>query len=383
MADIPRERVIAPGLPWRTIGVGLVIIALLVGTFVVIGSRRPALPPPFGVAKAGLVAFSQDGDIFVADHLSGKATAIVTGGDDDSRPQWSLDGTRIAFTRRVPTAGAYQLYVVQPDGSGLTLVTPEPLQWIETYSFSPDGQAILIGGALRVVVDGIKTTDRSIFIAAADGSGLRTVDVGMIVMRPTYRPPTGQEITFVGAAHEGAYPGIYAVNADGSGLRTIVEPSKKTYVDGALWSPDGTRFAYHEWHNTPNLPARAHLVSADGPGDPVLESDGAWNVVLAWSNDSSRLAILRGYGGGMERARIVAVPVDGSGPSVELQDTGDPAALCCLAWAWAPDDSTILGALMDARGDLRAHVLWDPMTGEMTPAPWVANAPPSWQRLAP
>ena len=192
MADIPRERVGAPGLPWRTIGVGLLIMALLVGAFVVIGSRRPALPPPFGVAKAGLVAFSQDGDIFVADHQSGKTTAIVTGDDDDSNPQWSLDGTRIAFTRRVPTAGAYQLYVVQPDGSGLTLVTPKPLQTIKTYMFSPDGQAILIGGSSRVVVDGINTTDRSIFIAEADGSGLRTIDVGMIVTRPTYRPPTGR-----------------------------------------------------------------------------------------------------------------------------------------------------------------------------------------------
>ena len=76
-----------------------------------------------------------------------------------------------------------------------------------------------------------------------------------------------------------------------------------------------------------------------------------------------------------EGARIVAIPVDGSGPGVELQDTGDPSAQCCLAWAWAPDDSTILGAPIDTRGDPLDHVLWDPMTGEMTPAPWVANEP--------
>ena len=31
MADITRERVVAPGLPWRTLGIALVIIALLVG----------------------------------------------------------------------------------------------------------------------------------------------------------------------------------------------------------------------------------------------------------------------------------------------------------------------------------------------------------------
>ena len=110
--------------------------------------------------------------------------------------------------------------------------------------------------------------------------------------------------------------------------------------EGAYWSPDGTRLAYHKWHDDPDLTARTHLVLADGTGDTVLEPDSVWNAVFGWSNDGTRLAMVRGYNGGYDGARMVAIPVDGSGPGVEMQYAGDQNPECCAAWAWAPDDST-------------------------------------------
>ena len=65
----------------------------------VIGSRRN-VPAPFGPARNGLVAYAQDGDIYTADPVTGKAVAIVTGPETDLGPVCSLDGTRIAFERR-------------------------------------------------------------------------------------------------------------------------------------------------------------------------------------------------------------------------------------------------------------------------------------------
>jgi len=55
-------------VPWRTIGlIALLIVTLVAGVLVIAGTRRPALPPPFGVAGDGKVLYSFDGDIFVRD----------------------------------------------------------------------------------------------------------------------------------------------------------------------------------------------------------------------------------------------------------------------------------------------------------------------------
>ena len=228
MADITRERVAAPGLPWRAIGVALVIIALLVGAIVVVGSQRTGLPPPFGIAKTGLVAYSQDGDIFVADQLSGKTTAVVTGDSLDQDPRWSLDGTRIAFARKAADGGGWQAYAVRPDGQELVLLTPEPLLRIDGFSFSPDGGSVLIEGSAPVTMDDVSTTEQSIFIAASDGGGIHRINVGMQALEAAFLPPNGEEIVFVGAAYMNAKTGVYAVRVDGTGLRTIREPTAAT-----------------------------------------------------------------------------------------------------------------------------------------------------------
>ena len=102
MADIASRPAYMPRVSWRTIGVALVIIALLlvVGTVVFIGAQRPKLPPPFGTAANGLITYAKDGDVFTVDPLTGSTTAITTGPDTDIDPEFSLDGTRILFARQ-------------------------------------------------------------------------------------------------------------------------------------------------------------------------------------------------------------------------------------------------------------------------------------------
>jgi len=96
MADIATRSTLVPRLPWRTIGVALVIVALLaVAAFAVVGSRQTRLPPPFGNAGNGLVAYSSDGDIYTLDPRTGVAKAIVTGPEVDSQAEFSPDGTKL------------------------------------------------------------------------------------------------------------------------------------------------------------------------------------------------------------------------------------------------------------------------------------------------
>ena len=80
MADIASRPAYAPRLPWRAITVAFLIGALLLAvTVAYLGSRQTRVPPPFGLAENGLIAYSADGDIWTTDPLTGVTNAVVTG----------------------------------------------------------------------------------------------------------------------------------------------------------------------------------------------------------------------------------------------------------------------------------------------------------------
>ena len=380
MVDIARQPVIAPGIPWRSIGLGFLLVGLLlaaVAAFVV--GTRPNLPPPFGPARNGLVAYATDGDIYAVDPVTGAATAVVTGPETDLDPQWSLDGTRFAFERMVQgDSGPGLLYVARADGTDLTLMTPKPLAVIEGYAFSPDGLEILLSASPR----GIPT----IFIANSDGSGICELDVGMPATEPAWRPPDGAQIMFNSVGNiESGYNGLHAVNPDSGEVRTIIEPSIGRYRAQARWSPDGSQIVYYEWASSANITARTHIISADGTGDRMLAipPDAMWDAAQAWSNDGTRLIAIRGYTGGYEDVRAAVVPVDGSGLGIEVEYPGNINGECCSSWEWAPDDLSILGTPSDGAGRPLPQVLLDPVAGTSNTVPWTTVSHPTWQRLAP
>ncbi len=67
--------------------------------------------------------------------MTGRATAVVSGPERDLGPRFSRDGTTIAFERRLED-GTSQIYRVDADGGGLTLLNPEPI----TLTPSPNGE---------------------------------------------------------------------------------------------------------------------------------------------------------------------------------------------------------------------------------------------------
>jgi Tol biopolymer transport system component len=386
MVDIARQPVVAPPIPWRTIGLGVALVALLVAMVaaLVVGSR-PNLPAPFGQARNGLVAFTSDGDIYTADPVTGLAAAVVTGPETDLRPVWSRDGTRVAFERKaVAGASDGRLFVARADGSELVAIIPEPLlleplteeQQVASYTFSPDGSEVALTSGPEA--------DSELWLAKADGSGARRIDVGMSVYEASYRPPNGAEIIFVGGSAMDVGTGIYAVDVATGTVRTIVEPSAELGIGWIRVAPDGSRVAYDVSTIDPTRNRyQVHVRDIDGSGTLILTmpQGATFQGATAWSNDGTRLVVVRGYASRNQEMTLAVLPADGSAVGIE-SDRG-LTGCCDTITEWAPDDTSILISPTDLSGQFKPQLLLDPLTGTSRPAPWDATSNPAWQRLAP
>ena len=374
--DTARQSVVAPRVPWRSIGLAVLLAAIVLALLAaLIAGSRPRVPAPFGPARAGLVAYSSAGDIYTVDPATDASTTVVAGPETDLEPQWSRDGTRLVFERRLDRAlGSGLLFVARADGTDLVRITPRPVPVITSYAFSPDGREVLITAS---------PNGPKILIAAADGSQIRELDVGRPATQAAWRPPNGAEILFVDGSRSNGYAGLYAVSPVGGEVRTILEPVIGRSRDMPKWSSDGSRIAYIEWVDSDHITARIHIIAADGTGDRLMPMppDVLWEVARSWSNDGTRLLAVRGYDAfSFQNSRAVVIPVDGSGYGVEIAYPID--AQCCSIWEWAPDDRSILGTPTDLQGQPLAQVLLDPVTGTSTTVPWTTTSQASWQRLA-
>jgi TolB protein len=142
---------------------------------------------------------------------------------DDGEPAWSPDGRRIAFVRR----HGGRLYVMNASGSRQRRLTT-PQGWEPAWS--PDGGLLVFSSRFR---------RSGLWLVRPDQSGLRRLT------RFGYEPDwssDGRRIAFT------SVDGIWVVNADGTGLVRLTRTAKG-FEDDAFdvspdWSPDGRWIAF-------------------------------------------------------------------------------------------------------------------------------------------
>ena len=390
MPGVPR---IWPRVPGPAIAV-LAVVAMLAATMVIgVIATAHRLPPPFGLAKPGLIAFNDGGDIFVANADGTGRRAVTSGPADDVQPTWSPDGTMIAFWSLNPGETFASLSVIDADGTHPRAVATKDLRvdvsgtrTLDPYDivWSPDDRSLAFTGGTSY--------HEQVVVASVDGTGSAAVgDPGFDSQTPTWSPD-GTKIAFRGGRAD-SDRGVYVMNADGSDLRRVTLEVDDSWGNTysyfmPAWSPDGARIAFSRKAPDVRHPSgvwgvqQVWVVDAGGGNERVLSDDQAVNDYPAWAPDGSRIAYRRSLDG--EAATTVVVKPDGSDPiTLAGSGVGIPR--------WSPDGSAIVSNAAAETGSGVDIVVSSTDSGAALRFPATATDAPtalgngdvSWQRLAP
>ncbi len=371
---------------WIILATALLLLGLLAATLSLGAYRR--LPAPFGLARAGLIAFDTSvGHVVLAAPDGSTVRDISPSGSGDHLPVWSPDGTRLAFWR--VTGDFFSIVVTDQDGIvQSSTLTPAPVPDETSYAggangpiaWSPDSRRL----ATWMYVKGIPM----VHTMSSDGTDLRAIgDPRIPAIDPAWSPD-GSRIAFAGMGDffgdlwvpKGG-TGLFVMDADGTDVRRIAK------VDHTLsesdwyafhepqWQPGGDLIAYQA---APDGRMHVFVVGADGTGERDVSvevggeaTDDAWP---AWSPDGTRLAFTRqrpsvvGY-------QVVVVDADGTGAMMPEHPPVQGATI-----TWSPDGTRILGY-----SPTGTEVVDIDLTGAR-PArtiPVAFDEEAHWQRLAP
>jgi Tol biopolymer transport system component len=378
--DAIAYRASVPAFPWRPLIVITLLLVLVVGALLVAGSQQHRVPPPFGPAKNGEIAFG-DGDIYVRDGLNGTTRLVIGGPTFDFGGGFTRDGQRLTFLRRVSGSPGtpsqrFRLYVADRDGTNVEAIS-EPLA-------APDGADLAPDSASLVVAAGASSAGPNLFMANLRQPGpLRQIDLGtnLTADTPTFLGPTGAEIVFRGTTltSSGVRHGIFAVHPDGSGLRPIT-PTDGTDEDSGYSFPqpssDGRHIAYTAWD--PQLHGlRVHVVDLDTGADRTLTDVGRSEGWATFSPDSTRV-LFTNYTN--QRYQLFDSPIDGNGPRVAIGPMYEQVDNKALNGIFSPDGKWVIVA---DTGTKDTRIVDAAKGGDGTVLPWSAADISGWQRLAP
>ena len=160
--------------------------------------------------------------------------------------------------------GNREIYLMQPDGSGLTRLTNN--NRIDDYAvLSPDGQKIAFSSDRTVLFQ--------LWVMNVDGSGVTQVTQGIQSPITPSWSPDGQRIAFL-SFRDGD---VYVMNADGSALSQLT--SNADWDGTPSWAHDGRQILFASKRDGNR---EVYVMNIDGTGQTRLLNHAADDSLPSW-----------------------------------------------------------------------------------------------------
>ena len=214
---------------------------------------------------------------------------VSDGADDDFGPQWSPDGTQIAFVRMQDGVSCELLSVAPVGGPARHLADCDKYEG-DSQSWAPDGATLAFKAPDSEGLD---------LLTLADGSIRHLTEVppaDMLDNTPAFSPD-GSLLAFI-RWHASGVANVYVVPVSGG------EPKRLTFdnlkVEGLTWEPDSRHIVFSSNRGGPFSLWRVDVdggpavrVSQAGPAayDPVLSRDGRLMAYEEWNGQTNIFSV--------------------------------------------------------------------------------------------
>lgn len=342
----------------RTTLPGLLVTALAAGALAAAGS-----PAAADTAPNGTIAYSVQDDtgynIYTYDPATpdAPAVALTTDGYSNSNPDWSPDGSKIAYDSWSDRVGGPRIRVMDADPTteDHTTVTEPCLESFDCYgdmqpAWSPDGTRIAFVSS-RPNADGSEHWTYELYVTDATG------EVGELpaATRLTTDPqdewgssiqdsqvtwsPDGARIAFVSTGRGDDVDScdlwtMDSADVDGDGFGDNM--SRITFDESfncsafedmtPSWSPDSSLIA---WSSTRNGYWDIWLVNADDPSDlrNVTNTPAELEDQPSWSPDGSQVIFRKWFDGAYQFFALPVPPAAGAGIPADTSAPPQPVQL--------------------------------------------------------
>lgn len=217
-------------------------------------------------------------DIFISSKDGSAIQQITFEASDDNHPFWAPDGRSLGFGSNRIDGQNKNIFTISLDNKEIKQVSPDTVA-VQAGDWSPDGR--------KIVYDGLFSTDsKGNFLGLTD---LITNKTEYFLVDPTYEgwpkfSPDGAQVVFESLDEVSLDYNIWTANTDGSNLTQIT-------TDGGeypCWSPDG------EWILYSNLQSGNYdlfIIQSDGSQEAVkvMETKDANEVRASWSPDGKSI----------------------------------------------------------------------------------------------
>lgn len=231
---------------------------------------------------------------------------------DNGEAYFSWDGKKLIYQSNRNGYSCDKIWMMNTDGSEKKMVSPD--HGAHTCSFFFPGNASIVFSSTSHIPGDCPPKPAlpagyvwplypyDIFVAAADGTGLRRITDNPKYDAEPVVSADGRRIVF-GSQREGDFD-IYSMNSDGTGVKRLTE---RVGYDGGPWfSPDGKKIAWRAWYPETeteqalwrdcmekdyivSVPLDIWVMDADGSHKVRLTANGATNWAPSWHPDGRRI----------------------------------------------------------------------------------------------